>query len=108
MALQVHRSKKLAEWKLQERRLCVLNNNDQGDKMKKYLMIICTAAALVGCANNQGGMSDRSTRETGSESYDRSSTTNSTSSTNSSTISPANSTEKSQNSGSQGNSSPQN
>ena len=50
--------------------------------MKNYLIIVCAAAALVGCANNQGGMSDRSTREAGSESYDRSSTNSVQSSTN--------------------------
>lgn len=76
--------------------------------MKKYLIVVCAAAALVGCANNQGGTSDRSTRETGSESYDRSSTNSSNSATNSSTVTPANSTEKSQNSGTQGNGTPQN
>jgi len=75
--------------------------------MKKYLIVACAAAALVGCANNQGGMSDRSNRETGSESYDRSSTNNWNSTTNGSTISPANSTEK-QNSGSQDSGAPKN
>lgn len=46
--------------------------------MKRYLIVACAAAALVGCANNRGGMGDDSNRESGSESrtYDRSSTNN--------------------------------
>ncbi len=36
--------------------------------MKNYLMIVCTALAMVGCAHNRGGVGDDSERQTG---YDR-------------------------------------
>ncbi|HEY0551958.1 MAG TPA: hypothetical protein VGF13_20305 [Verrucomicrobiae bacterium] len=36
--------------------------------MKNYLMIVCAAMAMVGCAHNRGGAGNDSQRETG---YDR-------------------------------------
>ena len=42
--------------------------------MKNYLIIVCAALAMVGCAHNRGGVGDDSQRETGSErktTYDR-------------------------------------
>ena len=95
---------KLSGMEIAEQPGFVFEQHKQGDNMKKYLIIACVAAALVGCANNQGGMSDRSIRESGSESYDRSSTNSVNTATNSATSSPTNSTERSsQNSSSQDN-----
>ena len=34
--------------------------------MKNYLMIVCAALAMIGCAHNRGGVGDDSQRETGS------------------------------------------
>jgi hypothetical protein len=55
--------------------------------MKKYLIVTCTALALVGCAKNEnrGGLRDGSASQTGNE-YDRS--VDSTNKTNNSTTSP--------------------
>ena len=42
--------------------------------MKNYLMIVCAALAMVGCAHNRGGVGDDSQREPGSNqktTYDR-------------------------------------
>lgn len=42
--------------------------------MKNYLMIVCAAVAMVGCAHNRGGVGEDSERQTGSErkvEYDR-------------------------------------
>ena len=43
--------------------------------MKNYLMIVCAALAMIGCAHNRGGVGDDSQRETGSSerktTYDR-------------------------------------
>jgi hypothetical protein len=36
--------------------------------MKKALMVLCFAIALVGCNQNRGGMGDASNRDTGSSS----------------------------------------
>ena len=36
--------------------------------MKKTLMVLCSAIALVGCNQNRGGMGDDSNRDTGSSS----------------------------------------
>jgi hypothetical protein len=35
--------------------------------MKNYLMIVCAALAMIGCAHNRGGVGDDSQRETGSD-----------------------------------------
>ena len=55
--------------------------------MKTYIVVVCVAAALVGCAHNRGGMRNESGSQSGtSDSYDRStqSTNNLNSSGNSS------------------------
>jgi hypothetical protein len=78
---------------------------NQGDIMKKYLMVICAAAAFVGCAQNRGGVHNRSSSETGaSQSYDRSmqSTNSSNSITNDSSGAPGNSSGSSSGSSSSG------
>lgn len=35
--------------------------------MKNYLIIVCAAVAMIGCAHNRGGVGDDSQRETGSD-----------------------------------------
>jgi hypothetical protein len=35
--------------------------------MKNYLMMVCAALAMIGCAHNRGGVGEDSQRETGSD-----------------------------------------
>ncbi len=40
----------------------------KGSFMKKTLMVLCAAIALVGCDQNRGGMGDNADRDTGGNS----------------------------------------
>src|SRR4051794_16630475 len=67
-------------------RLSVSNKQTKETKMKAYLIVACAAVTLVGCAGNRGGMSHRSSSQTGQESSTIQSTNSSTiQSTNNST-----------------------
>lgn len=63
--------------------------------MKNYLIVACAAAALVGCAQNRGGVDSRSNSQTGRSETMQS--TNSSSITNDSSGAPSQNTN--QNSG---------
>ena len=66
--------------------------------MKRYLMVACAAAALVGCAENRGGVDYRSGSETGRseemQSTNSNWNTNSSNVTNESTGAPGSSNER--------------
>lgn len=68
--------------------------------MMKYLMMVCAAVALVGCAGDRGGVDDSSSTQTGSETI-QSSSTNSSSITNSSTTTNSTTGNQGNNSGAQ-------
>ena len=59
--------------------------------MKKYLITICAAAALVGCAKDRGGVYNRSSSESGSSDRSMQSTNSSAIQTNQSNVSPSSS-----------------
>jgi hypothetical protein len=70
------------------------NRETKETRMKKYLIMACAIAALVGCARERGGVDNRSGSQTGrSESYDRNmQSTNSNTITNDSSGAPGTST----------------